>query len=61
MPLPLLLPLPLPLPGAGEVRAVKLAALDLSHCALLDASALAAALHGCPVLEILCVLGHEER
>ena len=40
---------------------MKLAALDLSHCALLDASALAAALHGCPVLEILCMLGYEKR
>jgi hypothetical protein len=39
--------------GDGDVRAVKLQALDLSHCALLDPHALVAALGGCPVLEIL--------
>lgn len=39
--------------SSGEVRAVKLRALDLSQCALLDPHALVAALGGCPVLEIL--------
>lgn len=39
--------------SSGAVRAVKLRALDLSQCALLDPQALVAALGGCPVLEIL--------